>query len=318
MIRHAGHLAFSRSQTLDNRSDKVLRNVDRQNLTRLHQGAIDSLGHDRRTRNHQLKTFAAHHFNQYRKLQFATAENLEGLRRSGVFNANRNVGQKLPLKAILDVARGYEFAFATCKRRVVDGEVDRNRRLVDLDDRQRFRIVQRAETLTDGDAGNTGNRDDVTHRSLGRVFALQTVERKQLRYLDRHQRTVDLRQIHLLANLERAVEHAPDGQTTEIIRVVQIRHQNLQVAISRARGRRDRLKDQLKQRLEVRARNREVHRRRTSLAVGIDHREVQNRVIRIQIDEQVIDLIQHFLATCVRAVDLIDNDDRGQLCFKRL
>ena len=38
----------------------------------------------------------------------------------------------------------------------------------------------------------------------------------------------------------------------------------------------------------------------------------------VEIDEQIVDLVQHFLRAGVGAVDLVDDDDRRQLGFERL
>ena len=54
-----------------------------------------------------------------------------------------------------------------------------------------------------------------------------------------------------------------------------------------------------------------------SLGVGVDHREVELILMRVQIDEQIVDFVQHFLNARVRAVDLIDDDDRRQPRFQR-
>ena len=51
--------------------------------------------------------------------------------------------------------------------------------------------------------------------------------------------------------------------------------------------------------------------------VGVDHREIELVLGRVQIDEQIVDLVEHFLNARIRAVDFIDHHDRRQARFQR-
>src|SRR5262249_50722850 len=62
----------------------------------------------------------------------------------------------------------------------------------------------------------------------------------------------------------------------------------------------------------------EVKFRSAGSCVGIDDWEIQLVFGRIQVDEKIVDLIHDFLNARVGAVDFVDDDDRGQLGFKRL
>ncbi len=55
-----------------------------------------------------------------------------------------------------------------------------------------------------------------------------------------------------------------------------------------------------------------------SLRVGVDHREIELIFGRVEIDEQIVDFVEHFLDARVGAVDLVDDDDRRQARFERL
>ena len=80
VIVHVGDFALARPQLLHHNSDEFFRNVDGQVLHGFHELAVDALGDNLRLADHQLETFAAHHFNEDRKLQFAAAQHLEGIR----------------------------------------------------------------------------------------------------------------------------------------------------------------------------------------------------------------------------------------------
>jgi len=51
---------------------------------------------------------------------------------------------------------------------------------------------------------------------------------------------------------------------------------------------------------------------------GGQHRKIQLRFIRVEIDEQVIDFVQHFLRARVGAIDLVDHHDRLELGLQGL
>src|SRR5258706_8296498 len=73
MIVHVDHGALASAQLLHDNADEFLGNVDGQHFHRLHQFAVDPLGHDFGLAYHQLKALAAHHFQQNRELQLAAA-----------------------------------------------------------------------------------------------------------------------------------------------------------------------------------------------------------------------------------------------------
>ena len=81
---------------------------------------------------------------------------------------------------------------------------------------------------------------------------------------------------------------------------------------------RNRLHDGFKQRLQVLAGLVDVGGRRARLRVGVQHGKIDLVFARVEIDEQVIDLVQHFLRARVGPVDLVDDQDRRQLGFQRL
>ena len=51
---------------------------------------------------------------------------------------------------------------------------------------------------------------------------------------------------------------------------------------------------------------------------GVEHRELQLVLAGVEVDEQVVDLVQHLPGPGVLAVDLVDDHDRRQLQLERL
>ena len=61
-----------------------------------------------------------------------------------------------------------------------------------------------------------------------------------------------------------------------------------------------------------------IARRRADPRVGVEHRKIELVLGRVEIDEQVVDLVQHFLRARIGPVDLVDDDDRRQPALERL
>ena len=251
-------------------------------------------------------------------MQFAAAKDLEGVRRSGLFHTDADVRLQFLVEPLAQVAAGHKLTLAASERRVVHAELDGDGRFIDHDRRQRLRILQAGDRLADGEAAYTRDRDDVAHGRLFDVRALQAAEAEQFGDLYRLQRAVQLSDVHGLARLQRSVKDACDAQAAQVVAVVQVRHQHLQRPIHFARGGWNRAHNRLEQGKEVLTRYGHVQRCRAGLAVRVHHREVELVFGRVQVDEQVIDLVQHFLYARVRAVDLVDHKNRRQLCRQRL
>ena len=102
-------------------------------------GSIDSpssmLGHDFGLTDGKFVAFATHHLDQNGQLQFAAPHHLERVRAVGIFDAKRDVRQKLFLETVAQVARSDVLPFASGERGSVYHEVDRDGRLVDRDPR---------------------------------------------------------------------------------------------------------------------------------------------------------------------------------------
>ncbi len=78
------------------------------------------------------------------------------------------------------------------------------------------------------------------------------------------------------------------------------------------------LDDRFEQRPEIDPHAFLFFRGRAGLRVRVQHRKVELFFGRVEIDEQVVDLVQHFLRPGVRAIDLVDDDDRREPALERL
>ena len=102
--------------------------------------------------------------------------------------------------------------------------------LVDRDVGQWTRVFGFGNGLADGDAFDAGDGDDVAQFRFRDVGSLQAGERKQLRDLGFMQRAVELGDGDFLAGMHFSVEDARDGEASQIVAVVEVRHEDLQRA----------------------------------------------------------------------------------------
>ena len=65
-------------------------------------------------------------------------------------------------------------------------------------------------------------------------------------------------------------------------------------------------------------RTRGVERHPAVAARAVEHREVELLVGRVEVGEEVEDLVQHVVVALVGAVDLVDGDDRAHAALQRL
>src|SRR5208282_558140 len=182
VIVHVGDFALARADMLHDHADEFFGDIDGEVLDWLHQFAsfFVVLGDDLGLADHQFVTFAAHHLDENRKLQFAAAENLERIGAASLFHAQGDVGEQLFIEALAQVARRDVGAFASAERRRVDGEEHRNRGLVDNDGRKRRGVLCVGDSLADGDAFDAGYGDNVAERSFGNVGTLEAGKTEEL------------------------------------------------------------------------------------------------------------------------------------------
>src|ERR1039458_314683 len=317
VIVHLAHLGLARAELFDHHADVLLRDIDGEQFDGLHELAVDGAGDDLRLADGEFETFAAHHFDEDGKLQFAAAHHGESVRRN-LIDADGDVGQQLLVQALGEVARGDVLAFASAEGRGVDHELHGDGGLVDDDVGQRIGGLEAGDGFADGDAGDAGDGDDIAQFGLGDVGALESVKAEQLGDLDLLDLAVELGDADFLAGAQRAVEDARDGQAAEVVAVIKICDQDLQRRGGVAGGRRNGLHDGFKQRLKIGAGYGEVGGCRAQFAVGVEHGELKLRLFGIQVDEQVVDLVEHFLGARIGTVDLVDDDDGLQVGFQGL
>src|ERR1700688_4407435 len=310
MIVHIGYFTFARANMLHDYANKFFGNIDGEVFDRLHQFAVDAFGDDLRLPDHEFVALAAHHLDQNGKLQLAAAQNFERIGAASLFHAKRDVSKKFFVEALTQVSRCNEIAFASAKRRSVDGEEHRNRRLVDDDRRKGRGIYGAGNGLANGDALDASYGDDVAQRSFRNVGALEPGKTEQLGDLRLVKRSVALGDGNILAGFHGAGKNARDGQAAKVVAVIEIRDENLQRPIFVALGRRNRINDRLEQQAQIFARRSLVHGGGAGLGVGVKNRKVQLLFLGVKINKKVVNLVKNFLRTSVWPVNLINHQNR--------
>ena len=241
VVDHLLHAALAQGEQLRQHADVLLGRVDREPLDRLVHLAVDLARHDLRLADRELEALAAHELDEHRQLQLAAALHLPGVRPLGREHAERDVADQLGVEPALDLARRQPRALEPGERRGVDADRHRERRLVDLLDRQRPRIVDVGERLADRHLGDAGDGDDVARPGLGGLDAVERLGHVELGHLGALDRAVGAAPGDLLALADRAVAHPADREPADVRRRVEVRDERLQRVPFLVDRRRDRL-----------------------------------------------------------------------------
>ncbi len=130
-------------------------------------------------RHLQLEALAAHLFDEDGQLELAAPADLEAFGRLVRHHLDRDVAEDLPFEPRLDLAPGHVLPLAPAQRARVGAEGHAQRRLVDVESRQRARVGGIGERVADRDVGQARDRDDVAGVRLLDVDAFDAVRRRQ-------------------------------------------------------------------------------------------------------------------------------------------
>ena len=172
--------------------------------------------------------------------------------------------------------------------------------------------------LADGDVLDAGEADDVAGSGLLDFDPLQAVEGVELGHLRFVDQVVELADDDRIANLDAAVEDAADGDAADVIARIEVGDENLERRVGVAARRRHVLDNRVEQRPQIGAGCVLIAARSPDPGVRVQDRKVELLLRRVEIDEEVVDLVEHFLRTRIGPIDLVDDDDRRQPALQRL
>ena len=323
VVHHLLHAALAQRHELGDNAEVVLRDVDRQSLHRLVLLAVDDLRDDLGLADGELEILTAHHLDEDRELKLAAALDLPGVGALGVVHANRDVADELLLETLLDHARGQLLAALAGQRCGVDADGHRDRRLVDGDDRQGHGVLDIGEGLADRDLRDTCHGDDVAGAGAVSGYAGEVLRDEQFDDLRALDGAVDLHPRDLLALLDVALMDTAEREPAEVRRGVEVRHVRLQRLLRVVLRGRDGLEEGLEQRLEVLLDGHPAvfgagERGTTGLGARVDDREVDLLLIRIEIEEELVGLVDNGPDAGVGSVDLVDDKHDGEVLLQCL
>ncbi len=277
------------------------------------------LHHHARPRHGELEPLAAHGLDQDAELQLAAAGHLVGVLGVGVLaDADGDVALRLLQQAVADHAALHLVALLAGEGPVVDAEIHGERRRVDRLGQERRVDLGVAQRVGDGRLGDAGDSDDVA--GLGDVDggALQAAEGQHLgdaRGLDQDPVAAD--RLDGLVGTHAARGDAAGEDAAEIGVGLQRGGQQAERSLLHRR-RRHVLEHQLEQRRHVLLGALGIGRHPAVAPRAVEHGEIELRVGRVQVGEQIEDLVEHRVVALVGAVDLVDDDDRPQALPQRL
>jgi len=157
---------------------------------------------------------------------------------------------------------------------------------------------------------------------LRRVHALQRARDVQLGDLRALDRAVRAAPRDLLALADAAVAHTTDRQPSHVRRGVEVGDERLQRVLGVVRRRGYALQQQVQQRRQVLPLQRlallVAQRRHAGLGVAVHDRELDLVLVGVEVEEQLVHLVDHLRHARVGAIDLVDDQDHGQLGLQGL
>ena len=191
--------------------------------------------------------------------------------------------------------------------------------------RQRARIGRVGDRVADGHVGNAGDGDDVARPGLGDVDPLDALgrgqagdgagQRDRAARLDRAVGRVGLLtdDRDALAHAQRAVPDPADGHAADVVVGRQVGDEQLERMVGRVRRWRGGRHQRVEERPQVGARHWPDPASPCPLGVGVEDREVELRGARAEVDEQLVDRVEHLGRARVATVDLVDRHDHRQV-----
>ena len=316
-LRHVRELSLARAEAFHDSAHVLLRHFDRQVLDWLAELAVDCLVDNFRFADLQLVALAAHLLDEDGQMQLAAARYLEDIRRIRLFDLHRDVRLDFLEQAVAQMAARDELAFAAGERARVDAERHGERRLVDADGWQCFRLLSVSDRVADADIAEARQGDDLTHLGFRHFDALHALIDEDLADL-RADFLIAINEHDILVRASRAAADAADSDAADEGICLERRDHHLQRAVRVAVRSRDLFDDRLHQRLEVRALIFHVVLRDAVAGRRVDDREVELIVIGIEFHEELEDFVVDIVHALVRLIDLIDDDDRLELLLQSL
>src|SRR5712672_3767026 len=174
------------------------------------------------------------------------------------------------------------------------------------------------DAFADLDAFDAGDGHQVARENVFGFVAFEPAKSVELGDAGGIEFAVELADANFRAALDGAVEHAADGDAAEKIAVIEIHHLDLQDAFRIAGRRGDGFDDSLEERQEIFRVIADFAMGHADACVGVNDRKIELVFRSVEVDEKIVDFVEHFLGASVGAIDFIEHDDGWQLGRKGL
>ncbi len=230
----------------------------------------------------------------------------------------RHVVHRLAQQALANLPTRDVLALAPAKRRGIDLERHADRRLVDDERRQAFRPRGIADRIGDLRPLDACEGNDVARGGFLDFDALEPEKAEHLDDALAADVAVSIDDCNRAVTANLAALDTADADGTDIARVVELTHLQLERSLPVHVGRRAVLDDRLEQRRHVLGEILRIVAGEAAERGRIDDREVELFFARAELVEKVERLVEHPIRTRLVAIDLVDDDDGTQPVAERL
>ena len=303
-------------------AEVLLGRVDRDALDGLVQDAVDLARDDLRLADRQLEALAAHLLDEDGELELAAALHLPRVGRLGRQDAERDVADEL-----LRAGGSPPGSRSACSpSRPASGDVlmpivtesDGSSTEMTGSGRGSSGSASVSPIVTSGMPATAMISPGPASSASTRSSASVDVELRHLRALDRPVRATprDL----LAARGSFPCSDPAEREPADVGRRVEVRDERLQRVALLVGRRGDVLEDEIEQRPEVGLERVGVgvERCATRLRVAVDDRELDLALVRVEVEEELVDLVHDGVDPRVGAIDLVDDEDHREARLERL
>ena len=308
--------AFAAGRHFDGGTHKLLGHLDGKLLDGFAALSVDGFVQHLGLADLEFEAFAAHGFDEHRKVQHTAAEYHEGIGVQARFHAQGQVLFQLAVQAVLDVAGRDVFAVFPEEGGIVDGKEHAHRGFVHGDGRQGLRVFEVGDGVANLESFDAHHGADVTALDIVYIGLAQAVEDHELLDFGFLNDVVALAQAHLLARVEASAGNLSHGDPAHVRGVFQRGNEHLGRAFLHGRGG-NHLQDGIQQGCDVAGGFLPVAAHPALFGAAENGGEVELVLVRVQGEHQVEDFFLHFVGTAVGFIDLIDDHDGFLAQFKR-
>ena len=159
---------------------------------------------------------------------------------------------------------------------------------------------------------------DVALGGLGHLHALEPLVAVEHGHLGDLRRPVAMDDGHAIVLADLAVDHAPDDEPAHVVVPVQRRGAKLEPHVGIEAGRRNGGDQGVEEGGEGLGVVVEAKLGDALARVGVEHGELELVFRRVEVDEEIVDLVEHLGSARVLAVDLVDDHHGGESRLQRL